>query len=66
MEQKYKELIAKEQAGFVRGKGTREQIVNFRIKIEKLKECNVPLYICASSIMLKRLIASVTDSYGTS
>ena len=48
---KYKELIAEEQAGFVWGKGTREQIVNLRIIIEKLKECNVPLYN-ASSIML--------------
>ena len=46
MEQKCKELIAEEQAGFVRGRGTREQIVNLRIIIEKLKECNVPLYMC--------------------
>ncbi|KAJ0179959.1 hypothetical protein K1T71_004550 [Dendrolimus kikuchii] len=38
--------IAPEQAGFVRGKGTREQILNVRQIIEKAREFNKPTYIC--------------------
>ena len=33
-------------AGFVEGKGTREQIVNIRIIIEKFRDQNIPLYMC--------------------
>lgn len=38
--------IAEEQAGFVKGKGTREQILNLRQIIEKAREFNKPLFIC--------------------
>ena len=38
--------MAEEQAGFVEGKGTREQIVNIRIIIEKCRDQNKPLYMC--------------------
>ena len=38
--------ISQEQAGFVKGKGTREQILNVRQIIEKAREFNTPLYIC--------------------
>ena len=33
-------------AGFVEAKGTREQIVNIRIIIEKCRHQNMPLYVC--------------------
>lgn len=38
--------ISDEQTGFVRGKGTREHILNLRQLIEKVREYNVPMYIC--------------------
>ncbi|KAL0879221.1 hypothetical protein ABMA27_003004 [Loxostege sticticalis] len=38
--------IAPEQAGFVKGKGTREQILTVRQIIEKAREFNKPTYIC--------------------
>ena len=38
--------IADEQAGFVTGKGTREQIMNVRLLIEKCREFNVPAVFC--------------------
>lgn len=38
--------IAPEQAGFVKGKGTREQIFIVRQIIEKAREFNKPTYIC--------------------
>ncbi|XP_037872901.1 LINE-1 retrotransposable element ORF2 protein [Bombyx mori] len=38
--------IAKEQAGFVKGRGTREQILNIRQLIEKAREFNVPMALC--------------------
>lgn len=38
--------IAPEQAGFIRGRGTREQILILRQIIEKCREFNIPLYIC--------------------
>lgn len=38
--------IPEEQTGFVKGKGTREQILNVRQLIEKAREYNVPLYLC--------------------
>ena len=40
----YDREMAEEQAGFVEGKGTREQIVNIRIIIEKCRDQNIPLY----------------------
>ena len=46
LKMKYREIIPEEQAGFVEGRGTREQIVNIRILIEKFRECNIPLYMC--------------------
>ena len=42
----YDREMAEEQVGFVEGKGTREQIVNIRIIIEKCREQNIPLYMC--------------------
>lgn len=38
--------ISTEQAGFVEGKGTREQILNIRQIIEKSREFCVPVFIC--------------------
>ncbi|KAL0812036.1 hypothetical protein ABMA28_009430 [Loxostege sticticalis] len=38
--------VAPEQAGFVKGKGTREQILIVRQIIEKSREFNKPTYIC--------------------
>ena len=38
--------MTEEQAGFVEGKGTREQIANIRIIIEKCRDQNIPLYMC--------------------
>ncbi|XP_014784746.1 uncharacterized protein LOC106879609 [Octopus bimaculoides] len=46
LQRKYGSVIAEEQAGFVKGRGTGEQIVNIRMMIEKFKECNIPLYVC--------------------
>lgn len=38
--------IPQEQAGFVKGKGTREQVLNIRQVIEKAYEYNVPVVMC--------------------
>jgi hypothetical protein len=38
--------IPPEQAGFVKGKGTREQIFNIRLLIEKSREFRVPIACC--------------------
>ena len=38
--------MREERSGFVKGKGTREQMVNIRIIMEKYKEYNIPLYMC--------------------
>lgn len=38
--------IASEQAGFVRGRGTREQLLIMRQIVEKAREFNIPLYVC--------------------
>jgi len=38
--------IAQEQAGFRPRRGTRDQITNLRIILEKAKERNQPLYLC--------------------
>ncbi|KAJ2946814.1 hypothetical protein O0L34_g16138 [Tuta absoluta] len=38
--------IPSEQSGFVAGKGTREQILNVRVLIEKCREFNIPLVLC--------------------
>ena len=43
---KYLSEISEEQSGFVKGKGTREQMVNIRIIMEKYKQYNIPLYMC--------------------
>ena len=42
----YGREMAEEQAGFVEGKRTREQIVNIRIIIEKCRDQNISLYMC--------------------
>ncbi|KMQ89503.1 endonuclease-reverse transcriptase [Lasius niger] len=38
--------IAPEQAGFVSGRGTREQILNLRQLIEKAREYYMPMFLC--------------------
>lgn len=38
--------IPQEQAGFISGKGTCEQIMNVRQIIEKAREFAIPIYIC--------------------
>ena len=38
----YDREMTEEQAGFVEGKGTREQIVNIRNIIEKCRDQNIP------------------------
>ena len=38
--------IAKEQAGYVEGRGMRQQIANITMIIEKYSGCSIPLYIC--------------------
>ena len=38
--------IAQEQAGFRRGRGTRDHIANIRWLLEKSREMNVPVYVC--------------------
>ncbi|CAK1602554.1 unnamed protein product [Parnassius mnemosyne] len=38
--------IPSEQAGFVKGRGTREQIVNVRQIIEKNREFNTSVFMC--------------------
>ena len=40
------EEIAEEQCGFVPGKGTRDQILNLKLTIEKNKERKKNLYLC--------------------
>ena len=34
------------QAGFIKGRGTRDQIANIRWTIEKAKECQKNIYFC--------------------
>ena len=46
MQHKLEEEIAQEQAGFRPRRGTRDQIVNLKIILEKAKERNQPLYLC--------------------
>ena len=43
---KYLSEINDEQSGFVKRKGTREQMVNIRIIMEKYKEYNITLCMC--------------------
>ena len=38
--------IVEEQAGFISEKGTRNQIMNLKLIIEKYREYNTALYIC--------------------
>ena len=46
MKRKMEEEIAEEQCGFVPGKGTRDQILNLKLVIEKNKERKKNLYLC--------------------
>lgn len=46
IERQYGLEMAEEQAGFVEGKGTREQIVNIRTIMEKCRGHNMSLYLC--------------------
>ena len=45
IKKKYKEEINEEQAGFVKDKGTRHQIVNIRNIMEKCKNHSIPIYL---------------------
>ena len=44
--QKIETEISDEQAGFRPGRGTRDQIINLRILMQKAKEHRIPLYMC--------------------
>ena len=57
--------VAQEQAGFRRGRGTRDHIANIRWILEKSREMNVPVYYSASLITVKHLTALITTSCGT-
>ena len=46
MKAKLKEEIVEEQADFISKKGTRSQIMNLKLIIEKYREYNRALYIC--------------------
>ena len=46
MKQYLSREIPPEQAGFVEGRGTRDQIANIRIIMEKAMEFNFPVYMC--------------------
>ena len=46
MQSKLEKEIAQEQAGFRPRRGTRDQITNLRIILEKAKERNQPLHFC--------------------
>ena len=46
MKGKMEEEISEEQCGFVRGKGTRDQILNLKLTIEKNRERKKNLYLC--------------------
>ena len=62
---KLKEEIADEQAGFLSEKGTRNQIMNLKLMIEKYREHKKPLYIC--SIDYRKAFDTVsTTNYGIS
>lgn len=55
--------ISTEQTGFVKGKGTREQILNIRQLNEKAREFYVPLYFCLQ-IIPRPLTVSTGRGYG--
>ena len=44
--ERYQREIREEQAGFMKERGTREQITNIRIIMDKHRECSAPLYMC--------------------
>ena len=52
------------QAGFRKGKGTRDQIANIRWIIEKAREFQKKTYISASLTMLKPLTVWITTNCG--
>ena len=43
---KLNEEIAEEQAGFRPGKGTRDQIMNLKIIVEKNRERGIGMFLC--------------------
>ena len=47
MQIKLKEEISEEQEGFRSGMGTRDQILNLKMVIEKNREYGKNIYICA-------------------
>ena len=65
MKQEYRMEIAKGQAGFVEGRGTREQIANIRMVIDKCRESSIPLYLSFILTMPNHLIGSITISCDT-
>ena len=52
------------QAGFRKGRGTRDQIANFCWIIEKARELKKIFFTLASLTMLKPLTAWITTNYG--
>ena len=46
MRRKTESELSDEQAGFRRGRGTRDQLVNLRIIMQKMNEHQQPLYMC--------------------
>ena len=46
IEQKVEEEVSATQAGFMRKSGTRDQIFNLKLIIQKCREFNVDLYVC--------------------
>ena len=51
------------QAGFRKGRGTRDQIANIRLIIEKARESQKNIYFCYCLTMLKPLTAWITTNY---
>ena len=56
--------MAEEQAGFRKGKGTRDQIANLRWIIEKAKEYGKTIFMCSLTIA-KPSTVSITVDCGT-
>ena len=52
------------QAGFRKGRGTRDQIANIRLIIEKARESQKNIYFCYCLTMLKPLTVWITTNCG--
>ena len=63
MKEKLNEELSELQAGFRTGRGTRNQILNLKMIIEKNRECNNDLYLCFIDYK-KHLTQSIKESFG--